>query len=483
MHPLLIILEILYVLFVIGVCLKIIFDTDSPSKSIAYILFIIIVPIIGVAFYFAVGFNYKKHKIYSKKIISDKKQFEEINQRIIDYTSVYNNIFEQEFDSAYTGISKMLYNDTGMLNTKHNEVQLLVNGEEKYPELLSSLKNAKNHIHIEYYIYDNDTIGNEIADILIAKAKEGLEVRMIYDDFGSNKIRRKFVKRLKENGVEVYPFFKILFINFANRLNYRNHRKIVVIDGHIGFVGGINIADNYDNTRNNSYWRDTHLKIVGESVSFLQSIFIADWNFCSGKKIEIKNEYFNLSEDKSKQETWTQIVPSGPDSENPAIYYTYLQALHIAQEKILITTPYFIPSVDFIAALKMAVLRGVEVILLIPGKGDSLFVNIASQSFYEDLLKNGIKIFRYKKGFVHAKTMVVDDVLSLVGTANLDNRSFNLNFEINALVYNKDFAMKLAKTFYSDLENSYELTYDRWLNRPFYIKIFEKISKLFSALL
>ena len=314
----------------------------------------------------------------------------------------------------------------------------MVNGEAKFPDVFESLRSAKHHIHIEYYIYENDTIGNELAQILIEKAKEGVEVRFIYDDFGSSGIRKNIAHQLREAGVEAYPFYKIKLIMLANRMNYRNHRKIIVVDGTIGYIGGINVSDKYINNDKDDklYWRDTHLKIVGNSVFNLQTIFLADWNFCANQKIRYSSNYFP---EKSEAEHYgnhlVQIVSSGPDSKYPKIKYTLIQAILSAEKEICITTPYFIPDKSFLEAINIAALSGIEVKLLVPTRSDSFIVNTTSQSNFQELLDVGVKIYSYDKGFVHAKTMVCDQKVAIIGTANFDNRSLDLNFEINAIVF------------------------------------------------
>lgn len=367
----------------------------------------------------------------------------------------------------------------------NNSVELFINGETKFPAVLEDLHQAKHHIHIEYYIYENDKIGNQIAEILIKKAKEGVKVRFIYDDFGSRSIRNQLVKKLIKAGIEAYPFYKINLIQFANRINYRNHRKIIIIDGYIGYVGGINVSDKYINTDSGKlFWRDTHMKIVGTSVLNLQFIFLTDWNFCAQQNLPFSESYFPLQiESKSFGNQLVQIVASGPDYDYQTTMYSLIQSILSTKKELLITTPYFIPDKSFLDALKISALSGVDIKLLVPGVSDSFVVNTTSQSFYEELMKSGIKIYRYQKGFVHAKTLVCDRKVSIVGTVNLDNRSFDLNFELNAIVYDTKIAEQLTQYFFQDLEHSKELTLHEWKQRPFYMKAAERTLHLFSALM
>ena len=363
----------------------------------------------------------------------------------------------------------------------------MVNGENKFPDVIESLRNAKHHIHIEYYIYDNDEIGNQIAQILIDKAREGVEVRFIYDDYGSKEIRKNIVKQLRAAGVEAYPFYKISLILFANRINYRNHRKIIVIDGTIGYVGGINVSDHYINSDQNKeklFWRDTHLKIVGTSVINLQFTFLADWNFCANQKIPFSNGYFpDENENIHFGDHLVQIIPSGPDSIYPRIKYTLIQAILSAKEEVCITTPYFIPDKSFIEAINIAALSGICVKILLPGVSDSFIVNTTTQAYFQNLLNAGVLIFIYNKGFVHAKTMVCDQKVAIVGTANLDNRSFELNFEINANIFDEGIATELRQIFEKDLSYSTQITTETWDKRPWYMKLLERVLYLFSSLM
>ncbi|PHN07033.1 cardiolipin synthase [Flavilitoribacter nigricans] len=483
-----IISEIVYALLLIGVGMRVLFDTRSSVKASAYLLLIVLLPLIGIIIYLSVGLNYRKYKIYSKKLMTDREQAKNLLEAIHKLKEENADLFAQQFE-AYSGIAEMVFSDNLSLLTRHNRVEVLINGEKKFPSLLESLEQATHHIHIAYYIYENDRIGNQVAELLMRKAAEGVQVRFIYDDFGSSGIRNNLVLKLRESGVEVHPFYEVRFVKLANRLNYRNHRKIVVIDGTTAFVGGINICDKYRNDVGNElFWRDTHLKITGEAVWTLQHIFIADWNFCSGQKLELNTRFFlrffpRFTADDYPEKTWTQIIASGPDSPHPSILYSYLQAIHLARKELMITTPYFIPGQEFLSALKMAALRGVKVQLLVPGVADSQFVNAASKSHYEDLLAVGVEIYLYEKGFVHAKTLVCDDQLSVVGTANLDHRSFDLNFEVNAMVFDEQITAALKNAFMEDLAVSRRITLENWQERSFVIQFIEKLIRLFAPLL
>lgn len=474
--------EILYVILIIAVMVRIIYDTQTVTKTLAYLLLVVFLPFVGIFIYFSFGINYRKNKLYSKKIIEDHHQ----EELVLEKLDLYNRKnLEATKENAFVGLTNMIYQTDRSPLTTNNKAELLINGEEKFPAVLEALRNATHHIHIEYYIYEDDEIGRAIEEIMIEKAKEGIEVRFIYDDFGSASIRKSLVKRLRNNGVKAFPFYKIKFIKLASRLNYRNHRKIIVIDGRISFVGGINISDKYSNaaTGNKLYWRDTHLKIEGDSTAILQHIFIGDWNYCAGKKLKITDQYFPKIGELDGETQNIQIVSSGPDSDRPSIYYAIIKAIQSAKKEIFLTSPYFIPGETIIDSMKMAALSGVEIKLLVPGISDSYLVNAAAKSYYTQLLKAGVQIYLYKKGFVHAKTMVADRALAIVGTANLDYRSFDLNFEVNAVVYDDQLAEELALNFENDLLHSEKIDIQSWLNRPKYIQLIEKIVRLISPML
>jgi len=367
--------------------------------------------------------------------------------------------------------------------TRRNKVKLLLNGEEKFPEVLEAIRNAKHHIHIEYYIYEWDEIGEQVAELLIQKANQGVKVRFIYDDFGSPNIKKRTEERMRKAGIEIYPFQKVHFYLLANRLNYRNHRKIIVIDGEIGFTGGINVSDKYINNGSHKlFWRDTHLRIDGPGVFYLQYLFLADWNFCSGKVLAPEKFHLSVPAD-SKDDCFLQVAASGPDSVQPSILFSLLQAIYLARKEILITTPYFIPGDSILQALRIAALSGLSVKLLVPGVADSRLVNAASKSYYEDLLCAGVDIYMYQKGFVHAKTLVADGNLSIIGTANMDLRSFELNFEVNVMLYDRTFSEQLRTVFFKDLEDAEKIDRDAWCQRPAYKQLPERIARLFSHVL
>ncbi|HMK17745.1 MAG TPA: cardiolipin synthase [Chitinophagaceae bacterium] len=472
----------IYVAILIAVCLRVIYETRSATKTMAYLLLILFIPVAGVIFYILFGINYWKTKLYSRKSLDDEKMLNRLKKEMEIYMKETISPFDLSVENNRE-LAVMVEKELRSPLTRRNKVKLLLNGEEKFPEVMEALGNAKHHIHIEYYIYEWDEIGEQVAELLIQKANEGVKVRFIYDDFGSPNIKKKTEERMRKAGIEIYPFQKVHFYLLANRLNYRNHRKIIVIDGQIGFTGGINVSDKYINNGSHKlFWRDTHLRIDGPGVFYLQYLFLADWNFCTGKVLAPEKFHFSVPAD-SKDDCFLQVAASGPDSVQPSILFSLLQAIYLARKEILITTPYFIPGDSILQALRIAALSGLSVKLLVPGVADSKLVNAASKSYYEDLLCAGVDIYMYQKGFVHAKTLVADGNLSIIGTANMDLRSFELNFEVNVMLYDRKFSEQLRSVFFKDLEDAEKIDRDAWCQRPAYKQLPERIARLFSHVL
>ena len=476
-------LLVLYILFIVAVCINILVNTETPSKALGYLLLVVSFPVVGVIIYLSVGLNYRKKELYRKKLEIDELEYPKLEKQAMQFSRETLRKNKDKIGNFYQLAS---FSKTKNFTSDNNKATLLVNGEIKFPDVIESLRRAKHHIHIEYYIYANDKIGNQLAEVLMEKAKEGVEVRFIYDDFGSSGIRKNIARQLRDAGVEAYPFYKINLIFFANRMNYRNHRKIIVIDGTVGYVGGINVSDNYINNddENKLYWRDTHLKIEGTSVINLQTTFLADWNFCANQKIPYSTDYFPAeNETKHHGNHLVQFVSSGPDSKYPKIKYSLIQAILSAKHEVCITSPYFIPDKSFLDAINIAAMCGIDVKMLVPTKSDSFVVNTTTQSYFQELMNAGVKIYTYNKGFVHAKTMVCDKKIAIIGTANLDNRSFDLNFEVNAIVYDEQIATQLNEVFDKDLTLSTQIVSEIWEQRPLYMKLLERILHLFSSLM
>lgn len=460
----------------------IISQNRTPSKTIAYLLLFFSLPVLGIIIYFIAGENYRKNKLYKRKFLQDNAQFNRYANHLIKLSEelLQQHIYRLR-GSEQT--ARLILNDSHLPLSVNNKVELLINGEAKFSRLFEELEKAKHHIHIEYYIIEEGIVASRLKDILLRKAKEGVNIKLIYDDFGTS-LKNKYLRELRTNGIKAFPFYRILFPIVSNRHNYRDHRKIVIIDGRLAFTGGINISDRYANNLpgNKLYWRDTHLLIEGDAVKPLQYLFFLNWNFCSDEELPVSLDYFpQHATDGGDQ--MVQVIQSGPDSDRASIMLSYFSAIVNAKQYVYITTPYFIPNESLLNALKEAALSKVDVRLLVPQQSDSRFVNLAARSYYEELLEAGVRIYFYQKGFVHAKTLVSDYTLSMVGSANMDIRSFDLNFELNAVVYDTRVHNELKAVFMRDLEDSVEITLDQWIQRSRLRKLSESVCRLFSSVL
>ena len=476
-----ILLTINYV-FVIALSIFIILKNKNPVKTLSFLFALAALPFLGLIVYYFFGQDYRKSKIFKKKYIFDSEKIRKW-RKDFSLDPEEKEDFEEEFGDSIYKIYKLLKNNERALLTFDNTVDILVNGEVKFKRLREDLSKAKNHIHLEYFVLFDDELGNDLIDILCAKAEEGLQVRLIYDDVGSS-ISSRTKKKMTQSGVQHFPFMPVPFSNSTSKLNFRDHRKIVVIDGTIGYVGGINLDKKYDNSfENDRYWRDTHLRLQGGAVGSLQSAFLLSWNFVANNEMEIGEQLFPKIKPESPEPVAVQIASSGPDTDWANIMEAIFCAINSARERIYLTTPYFMPNDAVLIALTTAARSGVDVKVIIPYESDSWAAQYASDSYLEQCLESGIKIFRYRKGFVHAKTMVVDDVLSTIGTANLDYRSLALNFEVNALLYSKGINKQMSDIFKGDLNDCEEVELERWKQRGIRRKLKESFSRLWAPLL
>ncbi|CAM4355087.1 cardiolipin synthase [Zobellia roscoffensis] len=460
----------------------ILLKNKNPVKTLSFLFALAVLPFLGLIVYYFFGQDYRKSKIFEKKYFLDSQKIKEWRDQF-KLDSNEREDFEETYGEDIFKVYKLLKNNEKAVLTFDNDVEILLNGEEKFKRLFEDLKNAQNHIHIEYFVLFDDQLGSKIIEILINKAQDGVKVRLVYDDVGS-KISNSTKRKMTKSGIEHYAFMPVLFSNSTGKLNYRDHRKIVVIDGETGYVGGINLAQRYDNTYENSrYWRDTHLRIQGGAVGALQSSFLLNWNFASGSEVGIEKSFFPENKPEAEKPVAVQIAASGPDTDWANIMEAIFCAISSASERIYITSPYFMPNDAILTALATAARSGIDVRVIVPYESDSWAAQYAGDSYFEYCLESGIKIYRYCKGFIHAKTMVIDDLFSTVGTANLDYRSFSINFEINAMLYNKGLNNELAATFLDDLEECEEVDLDRWQNRGISRKLKESFSRLWAPLL
>lgn len=447
----------------------------------AWLLILTFLPVVGFVMYIFLGKGISKERIFDLKMQTKVGMNVEIEQQ---QRALARGLFPKP-STNQVDPKQLIYMLTmfeSSLYTTNNEVTLYTDGREKFDALLSDIQQAALHIHMEYYIYRSDALGVEVRDALTDAAKRGVKVRLLLDAWGSTQVNRKFFASLLEAGGEVEFFFP-LFVPYLNpRMNYRNHRKIVVIDGKIGYTGGFNVGDEYLGLVNRfGYWRDNHLRVHGDIVYSLQNRFLMDWN--SQHKNEVLYEPIYFPKIESEGRCALQIVTSGPDSEHEQIKMTYLKMINLAKKEILIQTPYYIPDDSIHEALKLALLSGVKVRIQIPNKPDHILVYWATYSFAAELLEYGAIIETYENGFIHAKTMIVDEGIVSVGSANIDVRSFQLDFEVNTVIYDSQIAAEVRNAFFKDSELSQVLTQERYDQRGLVIKFKEGIARLISPLL
>lgn len=461
--------------------LLVFFERRNPTTTWLWLMVLTFLPGIGFLLYLFLGQDMSKKKIFELEEEEDRgirnrvlRQGQKIQEEVYSFS---NPKFME-----YEDIIKMHILTSEAYFSQDNEVELYFSGEEKFAALLESISNAKKYIYIEYYIMKSDGIGTKIIDKLTEKAKEGVEVKVLYDGMGGRKLKRNSFDEMKRAGGEVAVFFPPFVPYLSLRINYRNHRKICIIDGEEAYVGGFNIGDEYLGlSKKFGYWRDTHIKIRGTAVGSLQWRFFKDWRFATGKD----NVQCELKPNRIKGETNTgiQIVNSGPDSKWPSIKDGYFKMVTDARERVYIQTPYFIPDDSMLEALKVAGLSGLDVKVMIPCKPDHPFVYWAGLSYIGELLEAGVRFYTYENGFLHSKTFIMDDFVTSIGTANLDIRSFKLNFEVNAFIYDGEVNRKTVEQFNLDLEHCKEITIKEYQQRSNIVKLKESVSRLLSPIL
>jgi len=473
------IIILIYIITILSAIITVIQQKGDPLKTISWVMVMLLVPIIGIAFYFYFGKNFRRQKIFNRKGLLDMERMRDFSHRQILELPGKEFLKNPKIKSKQHIMSLLLNNSKALLS-EHNSLKLYSSGREAFDIILKDIEAAKDHIHLMYYIIEDDKLGNQVKNILIKKASEGIEVRVIYDDMGSWSLPSSYIRSLENAGVQIYSFLPVRFPLFTNKINFRNHRKIVVIDGQIGHVGGMNIADRYvEGGAELGMWKDMQLRIEGEAVHSLQVIFLTDWYFVSDKVIN-DDKYF--PEHYITENRLVQITGSGPDSDWASIMQAYFAAITTAENYIYIASPYFIPNESILTALKTAALSGVNVRLMLPHKSDSHVVYRSTLSFVGELMEAGVSIYFYDKGFNHAKLMLVDGIFASVGTANMDIRSFDQNFEVNALIYDEETTKILEKYFLDDLQNCKHYSIEEWENRHWLNNSKEALARLLSPL-
>ncbi|MCF6136855.1 cardiolipin synthase [Pseudalkalibacillus berkeleyi] len=472
------VLSIFFTFSALFIGIVIFLENRHPSQTLTWFVVLAAFPLLGFFFYMLFGRNYRKKRMFDQKALKDEEAFSRFEQnRPIDDDQMK---LMGDHQRLLFKLAQKLGKSPISFNT---DTQILTNGKETYEYILNALRNAKEHIHMEYYIVRDDGIGTQIQNVLLEKAREGVEVRFLYDAVGSWKLSREYINTLKEAGVQAIPFLPVKLPLLNNKINYRNHRKIVVIDGNVAFVGGLNIGDEYLGlNKAYGFWRDTHLMVKGEAVRSLQLIFLQDWYSMTGETL-LEPNY--LSPEFPKEEVYggVQMISGGPDHQWDIIKKLFFSMIVSAKQSIWITSPYFIPDEDILNALRVAALSGIDVRLLFPAKPDKKLPFHASRSYFPSLLEAGVNIYEYQKGFLHSKMIIVDSELASIGTANMDMRSFHLNFEVNAFLYRTKSTQRLVEDYLNDIKDATPIQHDTFKNRKFYYKVIESTSRLLSPLL
>ncbi len=471
----------IYYVGIFFVVINMLLENRNPLKMHSYLLLLLLLPVAGLIIYLFFGQNQRKRKIFEKRRLINQAFGDSYLAEYIDRSERIPVPIEESPLAQYEKVIRFLSKDLSPLS-QNNKVEILKNGEGKFPKVMEAVRNARHHIHLEYYIFSDDTVGDPLADLLLEKVKEGVKVRLIVDGVGSLGLKKAFFNKMRKGGVQIYEFMPVLFPSFTSKINYRNHRKIIVIDGHIGFTGGINFNDRYINNGTHPlYWRDTHLRLEGEVVKTLQFLFLLNWQFVSNEELKADENYF--PDFTQTGNSFTQVNASGPDWELESIMDSFLLAINAAQRRVRIATPYFIPTESILDALVTAAKADIEIELMIPRESDSWIVQAASMSYIKVLLAAGIKVFLYQKGFLHSKVIMVDDNFASVGSANMDYRSFDLNHEVNTYLYEKALVQILIDQFEADKADCAQVDAKRWVNRSVPQKLKESICRLLAPLL
>lgn len=468
----LLLLTLVYLVIVLALAARLLLDNRSPSNTLVWLMVLIGLPVVGLILYIFFGRNYRKEKyINSQSLdqISKRSLFGYVEQR------------DLVIPEQHAELIRLFSNQNVALPFKDNEIEIYENGHDFFPALLNAIAQAKNHIHLVVYIFENDALGTLVSDALIDKALQGVEVRVIYDYVGCWHVPSEFYERMREAGIDVHAFMPVKFPAFTSKVNYRNHRKLCVIDGEVGFIGGMNIATRYVKGKNNTPWRDTHMRIIGSAVYGIQTAFLVDWYFVD-RSLVSGPAYYPENTFMINNNCLAQIVTSNPTSQWPEIMHGYVRILMEAKKYVYIETPYFLPTDPVLFAIRTSVLAGVDVRLVVPAHSDTRMVEWAGRSFIREALDAGVKVYLYKEGFNHSKLLVCDDTLCSCGSTNVDFRSFENNFEANVFVYDSNIVARMKAIIERDMERSQLIDAKSYRSR-IRVRLFESIVRLFSPLL
>lgn len=466
---------LIYQMIAIAAVVHVIMDNRQPAKTMAWALVIWFVPVVGIVFYLFFGINTRK-----ERHISERSMNQLTKRSMLEFVEQQN----LRLPERHKPLIDLFINQNLSLPFKDNKVSIYTDGYQFFPALLTAIHEARQHIHLDMYIFADDALGCLLADALIDKAHEGVEVRVIYDDVGCWNVKHRFFERMREEGIEVASFLPVRFPSFTSKVNYRNHRKIIVIDGVVGFIGGMNIALRYVKGTGEMPWRDTMLKVTGGAVHALQRTFLVDWYFVDRTLLSDRKYYPSLLRDEqTTNNCLAQVVTSGPVTPYPEIMQGFVRIIMGARRYLYLETPYFLPNDSVLFALKTAALAGVDVRVLCPRYSDARFVEWASRSYLREVYEAGVKVSLYKPGFLHSKLMVCDDVITTSGSTNLDFRSFENNFEANIFFYDEGMAQRMKKVFLADEEQAVLLKdVPGRMNGGFFVRLWESITRMLSPL-
>lgn len=465
-----VVFNVLYFTVILATIFIVILDNRNPVKTMAWILVLFFLPVVGLVFYFFFGRSTRKERLISRK------GYARLSKRPMAEYQAQQSLNLAEKNPILSFFSKV----NNALAFSGNDLQVYTDGYSMLHSLLRDIARARHHIHLQFYIFENDAVGRMVRDLLVDKAKEGVKIRLLYDDVGCWKVDHLFYDDMLCGGIDVRSFLKVRFPQFTSKVNYRNHRKIVVIDGKVGYIGGMNIARRYLKGLGWGKWRDTHVRLEGKAVYGLQTAFLTDW-YAIDRTLFTSAEYFPKMEDKG--ETIAQIVTSDPVGEWHDIMQGLLKAICSARHYFYVETPYFLPTDEIMAAFQTAALAGVDVRVMMPKRADTFLTHKGSLSYLDELMKAGVKVYLYKKGFLHSKLIVSDDELSSVGSTNMDFRSFEHNFEANAFFYDKKTALALKEIFLDDQKSCMLLSPKIWGRRHWKNKVTESVVRLLAPLL
>lgn len=454
-------------------------ENRNPVKSLAWVTVLLLLPVVGLILYIFFGRNIKNTRMISRRNRRKLKRGER-NTKVSPSDIAISSEAAVQVNLGRSLVGAQLY--------AGNEAEIFTTGKDKFDALISDISRAKSSINFEYYILSDDSTGRRVADALIERAHHGVKVRIIYDHVGSLGTSSKFFHMLRQNGIETYPFFKVTFPHFGTRVNWRNHRKICVIDSSVAYIGGMNVADRYIDGGDFGFWRDTHVRLTGPIVKALQYSFAVDWNFMGRGLIDLDENPdsvmpFETQSSAKVTNVGMQLLTSGPMSQWSNIAMAFHKAIANARRRVFIQTPYFLPDEALLKSLQTAALAHVDVRVMIPLKGDSRLLTHASHSYISECLRAGIKIYFYQKGMLHSKMLIVDDEIVSIGSTNFDFRSFDYNFESNIFFYNREMTQKMIGIFRDDLTDCRRITAAQWRQRPLATKTAESILRLLSPVL